>query len=171
MKQISLVIHVLIMLTLVGCIYSTNSVADNLSLPVRLLYEGAHGGGHISNPNAYRITTQDQLQKIYNQFGKLTFGAVKRQVPRVDFSREEVLLVAMGQKPTTGYQLQLHRSKINISGDTAVLSLAWIEPPPGAILPQVITSPCILIALPIGNYSRIYILDQKEQKRLEVSIR
>ena len=159
------------MLTLSGCIYSTSSVADNLSLPVRLLYEGAHGGGHTSNPNAYRITTQDHLQKIYNQFGKLTLGTVKRQAPKVDFSREEVLFVAMGQKPTAGYQLQLHQSKIIISGEAAVLSLAWIEPPPGAILPQVMTSPCILIALPIGNYSRIYILDQEEQKRLEVSIR
>ncbi|UCD29161.1 MAG: hypothetical protein JSV03_01375, partial [Planctomycetota bacterium] len=107
------------MLTLVGCIYSTNSAAHHLSLPVRLLHAGAHGGGPTLHPNAYRITTQDQLQKVYNQFGKLTFGAVKRQVPRVDFSREEVLLVAMGQKPTAGYQLQLHRSKINISGDTA----------------------------------------------------
>jgi hypothetical protein len=171
MKQISIVIPVLIMLILGGCIYSTNSVADNLSLPVRLLYEGVHGGGDTSNPNAYRIATEDQLQKIYNQFGKLTFGAVKRQAPNVDFSREEVLFVAMGQKPTAGYQLQLHQNKIIITNEAAVLSLAWIEPPAGAILPQVITSPCILVALPMGNYSRIYILDQKEQKRLEVSIR
>ena len=100
-----------------------------------------------------------------------TIGDQQDQSSRVDFAREGVLLVAMGQKPTGGYGLDLNREFAVVSDDMAVLSVSWIDPPKGAILPQIITSPCLAIILPLGSYSQIHLLDQDEQLRLKLRLK
>jgi hypothetical protein len=72
----------------------------------------------------------------------------------------------MGQKPTGGYELDLNREFAVISEDTAVLRVSWVDPPKGAILPQIITSPCLATILPKGPFSQIHLLDQNAQLRL-----
>ena len=76
----------------------------------------------------------------------------------------------MGQKPTGGYGLELNREFAVISDDAAVLQVSWIDPPKGAILPQIITSPCLAIILPKGPYSKIQLLDQDAHQRLQLRI-
>jgi hypothetical protein len=76
----------------------------------------------------------------------------------------------MGQKPTGGYGLELNREFAVISEDTAALRVSWIDPPKGAILPQIITSPCLVIILPKGPYSQIQLLDQDAHLRLQLPI-
>ena len=79
-------------------------------------------------------------------------------------------MVTMGQKPTGGYGIELKREFAVISDDTAVLRVSWIEPPKDAILPQIITSPCLAIILPKGPYSQIQLLDQDAHLRLQLPI-
>jgi hypothetical protein len=50
------------------------------------------------------------------------------------------------------------------------LRVSWVDPPKGAILPQIITSPCLAIILPKGPYSQIQLLDQDGNKRLQLGI-
>jgi hypothetical protein len=76
----------------------------------------------------------------------------------------------MGQKPTGGYGLELNREFAVITEDTAVLRASWIDPPKGAILPQIITSPCLALILPKGPYSKIQLLDQEAYPRLQLRI-
>ena len=80
------------------------------------------------------------------------------------------MMVTMGQKPTGGYGLELNRGFAIISDDTAVLSVSWNEPPKGAILPQIITSPCLALILPKGPYSQIHLFDQDAHLRLQLRI-
>jgi hypothetical protein len=77
----------------------------------------------------------------------------------------------MGQKPTGGYGLAMSEEVAYVSNGTAVLRLSWIEPSQGAILPQVITSPCILIKLPSDSYWRIHVLDQHGHLRAQVRVK
>jgi hypothetical protein len=87
----------------------------------------------------------------------------------VNFAREGVLWIGMGQKPTGGYRLDPAESGLEIRADTATLRVAWSTPPPDAVLAQVITHPCLLLALPKGGYSRIRIVDLSGRERLEIS--
>jgi len=168
MKHFIATLQILIMLIPSSCIYTANGQPDKSSFPVRFLYKGMYGGSNDLNPSALWITEENQLQKIYHQFGKLTIGSVQKQPPAVDWSREGVLFVTMGRKPTGGYQLHLDQKNVIITNGVALVNLVWVEPSEGAMLPQVITSPFVMIILPKANYSRIHILDQKGQKQLEV---
>ncbi|UCD27336.1 MAG: protease complex subunit PrcB family protein [Planctomycetota bacterium] len=164
-------ITVLMLLSVSACISSKPSDAGETSVNVRLLYKSAFGGGTHSRPAATWITEPNMYRRTYQRLGKTTVDSKqKKLMPVVDFKRERVLLITMGQKPTGGYLLDLAKRSADVKSATAILPLVWFKPPPGAILPQVITSPCILLSLPKGDYSRIQVMDQTGRIRLQVNI-
>ena len=153
-----------------GCVGTDSHSKDKPTLKVRLLYKGDQCQTKRLNPHAIWIDGPDQFKKTYARLTRHTIGAQQDLSSRVDFSREGILIVAMGQKPTGGYGLELNREFAAISDDTAVLRVSWIDPPKGAILPQIITSPCLAIILPKGPYSQIQLLDQDAHLRLQFRI-
>jgi len=153
-----------------GCVGTDNHSKEKPTLKVRLLYKGDQCKTNRLDPHAIWIEDPDQFKKTYARLTRHTIGAQQDLSSRVDFSREGILIVAMGQKPTGGYGLELNREFAAISDDTAVLRVSWIEPPKGAVLPQIITSPCLAVILPKGPYSQIHLLDQDAHLRLQVRI-
>ena len=153
-----------------GCVGTDSHSKEKPTLKVRLLYKGDQCKTNRLDPHAIWIEDPDQFKKTYARLTKHTIGAQQDLSSRVDFSREGILIVAMGQKPTGGYGLELNREFAAISDDTAVLRVSWIEPPKGAVLPQIITSPCLAVILPKGPYSQIHLLDQDGNKRLQLGI-
>jgi hypothetical protein len=153
-----------------GCVGTDSHSKNKPTLKVRLLFKGGQCMTNRLNPHAVWIEDPDQFKKTYARLTKHTIGAQQDLSPRVDFSREGILIVAMGQKPTGGYGLELNREFAVISEDTAALRVSWIDPPKGAILPQIITSPCLVIILPKGPYSQIQLLDQDAHPRLQIPI-
>ena len=167
-----LIIAVLLFILLFpnGCVGTDSHSKEKPTLKVRVLFKGDQCGTNRLNPHAIWIENPDQFKKTYARLTKPTIGAQPDLSSRVDFSREGILIVAMGQKPTGGYGLELNREFAVVSDDTAVLRVSWIEPPKGAILPQIITSPCLAIILPKGTYSHIQLLDQDANLRLQLRI-
>ncbi len=81
-----------------------------------------------------------------------------------------MVLIEMGRKPTGGYLLGLKDNQARLLDDTAQVSTVWVEPAPGAIVTQVVTSPWVLIALPKNaSYSRVQVVDQNGRIRLSVA--
>lgn len=71
-----------------------------------------------------------------------------------------VVLVAVsrGAQPTPGYGFAL--TAATRTGTTAELRLHWSEPPDDAVLAQVITHPCLVVALPRAGLARVVAIDQ-----------
>ena len=69
-----------------------------------------------------------------------------RPLPAVDFSKEMVVGVFMGSRPSAGYTLEIV-SAIEASG-TLVVRYREASPSRGAMTAQVITSPYHLVAVP-----------------------
>jgi hypothetical protein len=153
-----------------GCVGTDSHSKEKPTLKVRLLFKGGQCNTNRLNPHAIWIEDSDQFKKTYARLTRHTIGTQQDLSSRVDFSREGILIVAMGQKPTGGYGLELNREFAVISDDTAVLRVSWINPPKDAILPQIITSPCLVIILPKGPYSQIQLLDQVAHPRLQLPI-
>jgi hypothetical protein len=153
-----------------GCVGTDSHSKEKPTLKLRLLFKGGQCSTNRLNPQAVWIEDPDQFKKTYARLTKHTIGAQQNLLSQVDFSREGILVVAMGQKPTGGYGLELNREFAVISDDTAVLRVSWTNPPEDAILPQIITSPCLAIILPKGPYSQIHLLDQDAHLRLQVRI-
>jgi hypothetical protein len=153
-----------------GCVGSDSHSKEKPPLKVRLLFKGSQCMTNRLDPHAIWIEDPDQFKQTHTRLTNHIIGAQQDLSSRVDFSQEGILIVAMGQKPTGGYGLELNREFAVISNDTAVLKVSWIDPPKGAILPQIITSPCLAIILPRGPYSQIQLLDQDANLRLQFRI-
>jgi hypothetical protein len=88
--------------------------------------------------------------------------------PAVDFDAEHVVDIQMGQKPTGGYGIELAEPHATLNDGEALIRLRWIEAAPGAIVTQILTSPCLIIALPKGAYEKIAITDENGKVREKV---
>lgn len=88
----------------------------------------------------------------------------------VDFSRFAVLRMAMGEKPTGGYDLDLAQTAASVTDGTLVIRIDWIEPAPGAMVPQMITAPCLLVRVPRNGYGRVAVVDQHGTVRFRLDL-
>jgi PrcB C-terminal len=157
-------------LVLCGCHLSGGSRSSDPALEVRLQQSGTTCGGSAASPQATWIADRDHFQEVYRRLKGAVIGGDAAGVPTVDFSREALVLIEMGRKTTGGYFLRLKSTKARVLDDTAQVELEWREPSPGDLVTQVLTSPCILIALPKdGSYSRVQILDQNGRVRLTLA--
>ena len=59
---------------------------------------------------------------------------------------DSILIVYLGQKPTPGYGAALRGAAV--TGDRLQIDLEAQEPDPGAMLAQVITTPCVALRIP-----------------------
>ena len=68
-------------------------------------------------------------------------------------------LIEMGQRPTGGYGVAISR-KGGVRRDLVVLRGTFIAPDAGTVLPQVVTSPCVLVDLPSGFSRGVVVFNQ-----------
>lgn len=97
---------------------------------------------------------------------KLIDMTVLEQPPKVP----DLLLLAIsnGQQPTPGYQFSLADAYLNRA--TAVIEIFWAEPEADAILPQVMTHPCLVVGMEAGSYRRVQVIDHTGKLIGELSL-
>lgn len=113
-------------------------------------------GGEASVPSARWIASVGALRAAMGAGG--VFGA-ESPSPALDFAKEGVLAIYMGQRPTAGYGLALHDPEVPIADGVATVVVRFEEPPPGAMLAQVLTSPCLLVRLPKQGVREVRVVD------------
>jgi hypothetical protein len=85
-------------------------------------------------------------------------------------SDEAGLLVYQGQQSSAGYGLALASDRLDVQGDVATVSLKVSKPEAGRMAASVMTSPCLLLRLPKGDYSRVRVVDTEGAVLREVSV-
>lgn len=73
------------------------------------------------------------------------------EMPPIDFSKEMVVCVLAGEKPTAGYGIEVVDA--NFDGKAMVLGTRQTQPAEDAIVPQIVTRPYHMIATPITSAS------------------
>jgi hypothetical protein len=132
-----------------------------LAVPVLL-----HGSAHC--------TTQDPIvrwipgeQEWLAAYRSTSSGElVARPPPSVDFATEGVLLIAMGSRPTGGFALSPAGAPTTLLDGVLRVMVEWREPAAGAIVPQVLTSPCLFLKLPAARFERIEVVNGDGHVRL-----
>ncbi len=111
------------------------------------------------------ITGQEQLEAVYSQLQSNMLSA-KHPVPKLDFTKESVLFVEMGQQRTGGYQLAFDsRRPIQVYPDHTRITVTWLEPDKDTVTTQMLTTPCLLVRFPSGDYPALQIFDQNGKQR------
>ena len=143
--------------------------AEGKRVPLRILYQDGLCGGNRPTPSVTLVADSDQLKRIFTEV-KGRMLAQSPPAPTVDFDAEHVVTIQMGQKPTGGYGIELAEPHATLNNGEAFIRLRWIEPAPGAIVTQILTSPCLIISLPKGAYEKIVITDEYGNVREKVSV-
>lgn len=78
---------------------------------------------------------------------------------------ERVFVISMGQHPTAGYSLSLAHRRARLEHGVVTIPLIWHEPAGGAITAQVITQPCLIVALERRQYTGVRVVDQNGVER------
>lgn len=126
---------------------------------------GTQCGHTATGASAVWLDTEDALRTAYGHMTRHSIGADIPPVPTPDFTVYGVLQVFMGQQSTGGYRLRLLSPHVEHLPATALIRLEWLSPPPGTLTTQVITSPCLLLAVPRGDYRTLTVADQSGHTR------
>jgi hypothetical protein len=102
----------------------------------------------FDKPQYLLVNSQDQLTNLwYKAYGsQLTVPPV----PSIDFSRETVIAVFDGQKPTGGYGLQVR--SVTVENGELYVDLVKQQPQQGQVTTQSLTSPWLLIHVLRGGF-------------------
>jgi hypothetical protein len=150
---------------LAACQAGINSPAGDSASEIITLASGTQCGRSTTAPAASWLDSADALQHAYQRMTRQSLDAPPLPPQTPDFAQYGVLQVFMGQQSTGGYRLRLLHPRLEHSASLATVRVEWLLPPPGALTPQVITSPCLLLAIPRGSYRSLTVTDQSGRAR------
>ncbi len=110
---------------------------------VRTIARGYQSG--IIGPDVEVARTQDEWEELWARHTSTELP--RPELPPVDFNRYMVVFATVGVRPTTGYAFEIERIVPEITGDLLVEAVER-QPAPDAILPQVVSQPFHMIAVP-----------------------
>lgn len=108
------------------------------------------------------VAKEDDLDQLAFVQG----DALRAALNQVDFAKDGILLIGMGQQPTAGYGLELQSGLTSLQGNTLQVTVSWNQPTPGYSVTPMRTSPCVLLKLPAVAFRKIQVLDQKGEVRI-----
>lgn len=153
-----------------ACAPSPLTLEAASDVPVEVLYRGNDCGRQASDPYLTWISDQPRFSRFQQQMGQDYFPPQAITFPVVDFSREGVLVIEMGRRPSAGYGVDIAAYPGKFRNATLWLSLFWRVPAPGSMQAQVLTSPCVLVRISKGSFRSIQLVDQAGLTRGRVSI-
>ena len=126
----------LLLLIVTGCsINVLNNMRVSNAITFELLKQDAYGGRDAKS--TVIITSQSQLQELYKELG---WGSV----PAVDFGKNNVVALFMGQKSTGGYSINVR--KVTVEDDTATVEA--LETSPEGMATMALTAPYCIVVIP-----------------------
>ena len=150
--MISMIVRKLVLsvalLAMAGC-GATRSSNEQPSAPaVRQVTQSAHCG--LTGPGVAWVERAEQREALLDVGGQ---NMATDMVREVDLSREYVLFVTLGKKPTAGYGVGL--DEFSVDRDILKLRMRLRAPSPGHATAQVVTSPCVVLAVSPRGWRRI----------------
>lgn len=124
--------------------------AADREVPVTVIRGGARCGAEA--PTVRRLATPEALAAALP-------AGIGEAAPAADFEGAAVLLVAVGQRPTAGYEVELAAPRAPVKDGVALVRVAVRAPPPGAMVAQVLTNPCLVVALPRAGLGEVKVAD------------
>jgi len=110
------------------------------SVPLRSIDKGLNSD--IDAARQVAVRTAGEWSALWAQH------AGERAKPAVDFSKDMLVAVFMGSRPTAGFALEI--TGVRQDGATLVVSYTETRPAPDRVAAQVLTSPYHIVAVPKG---------------------
>lgn len=118
-----------------------------------------------NNKRAKLIREESDLAGIYDMIQAIS---KEQPLPNINFDKNNIVMVYMGEQPTTGYSLALNHTQNK--ENTLYIYLDWLEPAANSNQAQVITYPCIGIPVEKGGYNNIMVVTDPVHLKVNISI-
>jgi hypothetical protein len=107
-----------------------------------IAFTSVHRGtqSRIEEPREVTIRTAAEWQTLWNEHAP-------SERPRVDFTKDMVVGVFLGTRPTGGYSVEI--VSVEATGEGIVVSYRETQPARDAMLTQALTSPVHLVRIPL----------------------
>lgn len=112
---------------------SSQQNTSKISIPFEILSKGSHGGYTISKEIV--IKNEQELRRVYTQINMIRKPGIP--IPTIDFKKEMVIALFMGEKSTGGYAIFV--DKINETKDNIEIVINYKKP--AEMTTMVITQP------------------------------
>ena len=148
--KVSLIL--LLLVTMSGII----SACNGRKIPLRLIYSS--NNCPIGEQALNRTDSHPELSRLFDsQLGN--FAHEPAINIEVDYDKQTLIVLALGQKPTTGYRIDIFKKEATIRGQKLFLPVRILPPDKNKLQAQVITSPCWIFSLPHADYTEIILED------------
>ncbi len=154
-----------------ACANASGKDVTPMDLNLTVIRGGVHEPGPYRDPGIAWITDRDTLDALLIRLNRDTLPAGETGTPDIDFDRDGVLLIRMGEKPSGGYAIALSPERSCVRDRTAYVAVQWIEPDEGAMVTQALTRPYLLVRMRKGAYRRIVVVDQHGHERFARDLR
>ncbi len=81
----------------------------------------------------------------------------------------QLLLISMGQQSSAGYSLTLLSTTAPLVDGVVSLQVAWSSPPADMMVAQVVTEPCLVLALKRQAYDGVQVVDSHGKFKVKLS--
>ncbi len=144
-----IVIGPLAALILAACTTQLSETADGAPLARQITASGQCG---VGSQGLTYLSEEDDLARLTDwPMQNLSM----KPLSALDFDREHILIVGLGQKPTGGFGLTLANSQI-VDG-TFRLTVFLRRPPADAVVSQALTTPCVVLAITPDRWKRLQV--------------
>ena len=131
---------------------ATSTGCTDKKIPMQSFYSANDCA--ISEQTVKRIENQKHLVEVMKS--RSLFSSSDRMVSTdINFEREQLILVAMGNKPTTGYFIAWSNDPATLENGDLHLRVEFRNPPASAMQAQIVTSPCRIFSIPKTRFQRI----------------
>ncbi len=172
MARLTSTLGLTLILSACGPGLSQSPVADSTE-PVQLqvVYRGNHCAAVQPGVEVIRDAASwaEWRRQRDRQFLSVTDGPDDEETT-IDFGRSTVIVISMGRKPTPGYAVEVLVDSAVLQGGSMNIRSVWQQPAEGAILAQVLTSPCIAVSVSTTRYDTVKINNQQGDTVIEQRI-
>ena len=112
------------------------------SVPFQTLRRGYQSGAHAEQCNV--ISDAESWAAWWKMHASLSLPAP--ELPPVDFEKNSVLVLSLGNRPSAGYGVEI----VRVSEQKGMLAVEAVETPPAKDMlhPQIVTQPYHIVMLP-----------------------
>jgi hypothetical protein len=106
----------------------------------------------VSKPTLRELQSLEEIRQITASGFMLQ---TDQPLPDVDLSSHAVMLLAMGERPSAGYAIEVDPEPLHKDGQTIRLNVKFTAPDKDAFVATMITRPCLIFSIRRDGVSEI----------------
>ena len=140
----------------ITCLAIISAACSHQTIPLKSIYSSNDCA--ISEPMLKSISSASELDRLLKSFPR-TFSNPPPTNTRIDFQKQSVIFFALGQKPSSGYDIELKKNFAILKREKLYLPIRIQQPGKNSFQAQIITSPCRIFSIPKTDFEEILISD------------